>query len=459
MLNKINAYNYGVFPKTNAKTQASNFVMQKQIANSKDFKSLYTPGGVSFTGAELLIQNASKITPQLTHEVGAYRTKLATALGTTVDKLISVLEPNELKQILKKAKPENFSTGENFENVLNGTFNINLHMHTDYSDGTTSVVDRLDQAAQYAYYRKNVLQKTDPVIIGISDHDMLEDARIAIKTIADNPEKYKNIRFASETELNARYASHQVEAIGYCINPFDENLNKLIESGRETNKQYWKSFLTDQVNVWEAKAGIPAEERTTIEKVIAQAELRDVDGGRHIKYFGSPGLTMGFTNALKSIFFERGWKFDGIEKFAYEHNKKYGSYAINPGTPTLAKIAQTVKESSLGFVGIAHPCRNLDGLDLRYVFQDFKNIGIEAAEVNYQYPANNLKFSKAFQEHANLAATQAQMIKTGGGDNHADNIFTNEFSLKNLPEAVQAIFTQSKNKEMQYELLNLPMTA
>lgn len=440
MLNKINNFSEIKNQKTNNRLQIQSAVfipsVDIQIRN-KNFKSLYLPGGVSFMGGAGYINN--KAIYQNFPNFGLYRSKLAEAIGTTADCLKSILEPEELKEILQKAKPENFSIGKNFENILNGTFNINLHIHSNFSDGTLSIEEILNQAAKYAEYRKNILHKIDPVIIAFTDHDMLAGPKEVVKLISKNSEKYKDIRVVLGIEANAKHDGSQLEAIGYCINPFDKKINEFFDSRTETNKQYLKSFIEEKINKWEKSAGISPEKITTLETVIKQARDKNVTCGPHVKYFGGPGLVQGFTEALKSIFYERGWKFEGIEKFAHEHDIKYGSFAINPGTPTVNEVAQVVKDSGSGFVGIAHPCRNLGRIDLRYLFQDFKKIGVDAAEVNYQYPHNETWFPKSFQEHADLAATQAGMSKTGGGDNHTDNVFTNEFSFKNLPEKIQKI--------------------
>jgi predicted metal-dependent phosphoesterase TrpH len=435
MLKKINIYDCAKSHKINTQPNVQSNKFQPgvttQNANSKNFKSLYYPCGVSFTGLPFL-------TPKV---VCSYRAQLAEAIGVKAESLRSILEPSELKSILKNAKSENFSCGTNFKNVLNGVFGINLHIHTQYSDGKLTIKELLDQSAKYAEYRK-ALNKNSPVIVAITDHDTIDGAKEAVKIIANNPEKYKDIRVVLGAEFNAKYNSRQVEAVGYCINPFDENLNKFVNSGKEANKQYLKSFLA-HVNEWEAKAEIPAKNRTTLETIINHAETKNLDCNKQIRFLGSPGLIKGFITSLKDIFAERGWKMDGIKKFENEHCLKYKSLCINPSTPDLKEIPQMIKKSGGGFVGIAHPCRNLGGLDLRYLFQDFRKIGIDAAEANYQYPINESYFPKSFQEHADLASNINNMIKTGGSDNHTDNIFTNRFNTINLPSPIQDILGSS----------------
>lgn len=436
MLEKVNSYNT-INKSKFTKTHIVSSTLARQSIHDEGFKSLYMPSGVSFKGV-LLSTVAPKVSYDIMDTSQIYRSELAKAVGTTAYRLKSILAPDELKEMLLKAKSENFSTGNNFENVLNGKFRINLHVHLN-SDGTMSARELLDQSARYADYRKTVLHKEDPVVIGITDHDMLEGAKEAVRIIANNPEKYKNIRVMLGIEFNTHDASRQFEAIGYCINPFDKGLNGFLESRRQINREYLESFLRSEVNKWEASAGIPPEKRLTMVAVANHAKQRNVDGEKHIRYFGSPGLMYGFTNALKSIFHERGWGFAGIDEFSRKHGLQYKSFAINPATPALEEITKAIQFSDSGFVGIAHPCRNFGGVDLRLQFAKFKALGVEAVEAHYQYPTQDGRFPKSFQEHVDLAATQAGLLKSGGQDNHRNNLFTQAADLEALPLKVQEI--------------------
>lgn len=438
MITKINTYNHSNARSVNSGVEKHTPLVPIGVKDNS-FKSLYNTKGLSFKGMAVNIA-----IPQIITRPNSYHMKLAKALGIAAEKLSSILAPEELKEILRKAKPENFTTGISFENVLNGKFSINLHMHTQNSDGIIPVGELLEQSARYAQYRKS-LGKQDPLIIAISDHDTLSGVKEAVKIIAGNSKKYKDIRLVPAIEFNTVYNSRQMETIGYCINPFDKGLNEFIDSNRRTNKEYLQGFLSEKVNKWEESAGIPKDRQTTLDTVLTQARERNVDCGRNLKDFGSPGLIAGFTNALKSLFFERHWSFDGIDKFAKEHGLRYGSFAINPGTPDLKTIAQILKDSSCGFLGIAHPCRNFEKVDLRYVFPDLKESGIEAVETNYQYPIVG-RYPKSFQDHVKLAAEQSDMINTGGYDNHNDNIFSNSLGIEDLPDKAQAIIFSSEKQ-------------
>lgn len=418
--------------KTQSNVKKTEIPVTPNLKENNNFKSLYMPSGISFKG------NVFALPKQTLGDI-AYRTQLAQAVGTAIERLTSILAPDELKYILRTAKPENFSIGKNFENIINGAFKINLHMHTSNSDGAMTVEEMLNQAARYGDYRKKVLHKSDPVIIAITDHDCVDGAKAAVQIIANNPQRYENVRVVLGVEFNTYYNNRQIEAIGYCINPFDERLNTFLEHNSEINKNYLDDFLKNQVNKWEAIAGIPPAQMTTPESVIAEAKSEHTPCCNNIGFWGSGGLIQGFTKGLESIFKKRGWRMDGIDKFNHKHGLKYPNQSINPGTPNLKEVIQIVRDSGSGFVGVAHPCRNFGGVDLRYVFPQFKKIGIEAVETNYQYPLDSEVFPKSFQEHVDLAATQSGLLKSGGSDNHSDNIFTNFTQIKNLPKTVQAI--------------------
>ena len=166
-------------------------------------------------------------------------------------------------------KPENFSLGKDYANVRDGIFSINMHMHTNHSDGVMTVENLLNQAENYAEYRLNTCGKNDPVVVAITDHEMLEGSKEAIKILSEHPDDYKLIRFVPGIEFNAKYELDQedivnkhetaptlkhMEIIGYCINPFNKKLNKFLSKRRKQNQKYLNDFLTKNVNKWEKEA-------------------------------------------------------------------------------------------------------------------------------------------------------------------------------------------------------------
>ncbi len=432
---------------------------QQELPGTSNFKSLWDIKGLSFgeLGEIGEITIKEPVTPEY-QEDEKYRKKLAEALkaeyGITAspEELRSVMGAEELKFILaEELNPENFSTGENFENVRSGKFKVNLHMHTGYSDGTMSVEQLLGQAAAYADYRADKLGKADPVIVAVTDHDMLDGAKEAIKLIAQNPEKYKNIRFVPGIEFNTFYKiqddsgntdKRQFEVLGYCINPFETNqpedrdVAKFVKKGRTQNEDYLKEIIAE-LNKWEEAAGVSL---TDIGEFKASS--------RYASILGSPGFMNGIKEGLAKTFERKKLpdKDNKINEICERHIQRYGNWGVNSGTPDVEKIAEVVNSSGAGFIGIAHPARNFNNpelkayLDLGKLFPEFKQMGVEAAEVNYRY-ADTHGVNEFFRAYIKNSAEKSGMLKTGGHDNHKDNIFTNSKQFENLPGDIKGILT------------------
>jgi len=146
------------------------------------------------------------------------------------EQLKSVMGKNELLSILPKMKNENYSPKGNLEN---GVFKLDLHSHSNYSDGVGNVPQLLDQAAEYG--DKLHAKTGEKFIFALSDHDEVEGVREALKIIVKNPKKYQNLRFVPAVELSFAHAadksSNQTECselLAHCINPFSKKTTALI---------------------------------------------------------------------------------------------------------------------------------------------------------------------------------------------------------------------------------------
>ena len=59
---------------------------------------------------------------------------------------------------------------------------IDLHIHSDFSDGNYSISEICERCKNEGVYE-----------IAITDHDTVEGCKEAVRIIASNPEKYKNL--------------------------------------------------------------------------------------------------------------------------------------------------------------------------------------------------------------------------------------------------------------------------
>lgn len=177
--------------------------------------------------------------------------------------LRSIIGCEELNAVTKAADKENYLPGikayrANKEaffpergNVKSGKFLANLHTHTIYSDGKFTIAELLEQGAKYGDERVAKLGKGNPFYLAITDHDTLEGCKEAVEIVKNNPEKYKNLRLVLGIENSAQVDSPDllkgpvhVHMITYGINPFDKELNNLIQQKIDINKRNIEKVLS-----------------------------------------------------------------------------------------------------------------------------------------------------------------------------------------------------------------------
>lgn len=153
--------------------------------------------------------------------------------------LKSIISGEELLTELKTLKKENFVASP--ENIKNGKFLADLHSHSVFSDGKAEITTILEQVSNYA----NLLyQKTGKKFLyALTDHDSCEGVKEAIKLIAQNPNKFKNVKFVTGAEMSFAIKSDKttnafetIEALVYGFNPFSKkntNFFKNISNKRE----------------------------------------------------------------------------------------------------------------------------------------------------------------------------------------------------------------------------------
>lgn len=234
------------------------------------------------------VQNIVAITPENTGDVlkttfkktmeafpddFAYIKNLAKHMGIKEGeeyKLNSVMGKSQLQKLLDEFTPADFSIGKDFDGARNMTFRVNLHNHTTASDGKLTVEQFLEQARKYADRIAQNTQSDDkpPFTIAITDHDTLDGCRDALNILAADPEKYKNLKVVLGSEISVSNCDSEIvsrplnfELVGYCQNPYDEKLVKILDNIQQTRQKNVEQFLekiTDKfpefnLNIDEAK--------------------------------------------------------------------------------------------------------------------------------------------------------------------------------------------------------------
>ena len=200
--------------------------------------------------------------------------KLSGISGIQPNLLQSIMGPSEFRdKIIENSENRTFYvTGERpeekvgipdsnkLENVKMKIFGGNYHIHTVHSDGSLSVAELLEQAVSYGNEYAKINNK--PFIIGITDHNTVEGCKEAVKIIAKNPDKYKNIRVilgceisTKEDEINGyRFKKpEKYHILTMCINPFEKRLNKFLNYLQEESHN---PMVVKRISIKEAFDGI-----------------------------------------------------------------------------------------------------------------------------------------------------------------------------------------------------------
>lgn len=95
-----------------------------------------------------------------------------------------------------------------------------LHIHSCFSDGTFTIPEILEQA-----------RKENVGLLAVSDHDMLDGARL-LQKLAKGNEAYQNIKCIPAVEINTLDCGNNVHVLGYYVDLEDETFKEFIEKNR-----------------------------------------------------------------------------------------------------------------------------------------------------------------------------------------------------------------------------------
>lgn len=160
--------------------------------------------------------------------------------------LTSIVSPAEVKEILPTLKEENFSFSN--EGYNDGTYFIDLDNDSSFSNGKYSLTELLDKVAIFAdkYYEKNKKE----FIFALTDRDSVESTQQAIRIIAEEPERFKHLKFIPAVKLTFAHEAptsnigyENSEMLAYGINPFSENVVNFVNNSIEKRYKMILEFI------------------------------------------------------------------------------------------------------------------------------------------------------------------------------------------------------------------------
>lgn len=182
----------------------------------------------------------------------AYKKQLAKACGIKESDYYlfrPIIGEFELKSIIQTFEEKNFMPGRrlntsevdshNDDYIKSGEFKANMHIHTIHSDGRLTTDEFLEQAANLANQNYERTHQNPALVVAITDHDCIDGAKEVLIKLSKNPLKYKNVRIVLGVELSTitnqfRHLKKPllIHTHMFCINPFDSELNKFIDTKR-----------------------------------------------------------------------------------------------------------------------------------------------------------------------------------------------------------------------------------
>ena len=384
-----------------------------------------------------------------------YRKSLLKAIGIPENKwfsIRSIIGGQEYKSIVTEFAdvPEAYTPGKSLltdvqdgydlTGIFHRNFRISLHNHTTKSDGKMTVQQLLDQAAAYAdevaeanKHRENVLVQDSPFTIAITDHDTVDGCKEAVRIIASNPEKYKNLRVVFGTELsveNRMLGNNLTKPVPFhmvvnCINPFDKTLNEFLDATKVARKnvaqKFFNEYITELGNT-QARDIVP---RLSLEDAKKSSPTLE-EGLNYPWYYMKEYIKTKLTPEDEKAALVA---FSRIQS-RFEPKLDLQDYCMD-----MTDVMELLAKQEYGYMTIAHPALTPIGGCIKNPHEAFRHLttlislfktrgGEKALATELYYPYfGDVARSRDWLEMISKATKDNGLLPTGGLDSHGKNIF------------------------------------
>ena len=333
--------------------------------------------------------------------------------------LASIMGGEEFKNVIKKYTSEDFALGnpknkdlkDFFKNAVDGKFRISLHSHSVFSDGRLTPQEFIDMAAKYADKVAKKLPKDDtrpPFIVALTDHDNFEGCQEIVKIIAQNPEKYKNLKFVSGAEMSVKDGSNHFDLTALGVNPFDENLTRHTEDLKAKRANSANRFIKHVNEITGQKLTLEELENTDYK---GKKTLQNRSGVVYIR------------NLMKTV----------LKRIPEVHHENVKNIFKSKGysdrdIPQMEDVIRVVKKAG-GELSLTHPAKSFPNSDIGWFkgfLQHLKDKGVSGIEANHQYTHEHYSEISNLEQINTVSREFAQtngMFLSGGTDSHKYDIF------------------------------------
>ena len=272
---------------------------------------------------------------------------------------------------------------------------IDLHIHTECSDGLFSVEEVLNLAEKHLYDE-----------IAITDHDTVDGYKKALEIMKAKSYRFKLI---PGVEISCTLKNQDIHMLAYYFDASDERLLSLlnsIQNGRFVRAQQILSKLENM--------GI----KINFKRVQEIAGKNGLIGRPHI---ARALIEIGCCSSIREVF----------EIYLGENCPAN----VPKPVPSAKRIIKSIHRAG-GLAILAHPFT----LDDQSVIYDLINSGMDGMEVFYT------KHSEDKIEYYNEIALKNNLVRTGGSDFHGDGLDLVNFGYYSAPEFVSDELLQKLKK-------------
>ena len=267
--------------------------------------------------------------------------------------------------------------------------NIDLHIHTNCSDGDNSIYEVIDMA---------INNKLD--MISITDHD-------TVMAYSDEVFKYaydRGIELVTGVEISVKYNNETIHVLGYNIDVENENLNNKLEMIRNQRHIYL---------------------RDVADKFMTLGYIVNVDSLNKIEAVTKAHIANDIINNKNNSKLL-------IDKFGYIPDKgEFIESMMNEGCPCFVKkksispvmAAEMIREAG-GVVFLAHPVayKYEDGLTDEDILRIVREMNADGIEANYIYVDKFNNVIDDREHYQKLARDNGLKISTGSDFHKIDGI-------------------------------------
>ena len=357
----------------------------------------------------------------------SYIRKLAKGLNIHESEPLNIIMgPQELKDRLSMAKPEDF---------LGPCPRINLHTHSNASDGQLSPVRWVENAC--GWMRKKHLAE---YIIALTDHDTIDGLIPVLKYVVKNHDKLKGLRIVLGCELSVSFENDMLrrpvdfEILHYGINPFDKNYVQLLKKQAQNRHAQLPKLFREM-----------GQKYPQLQMNLKAFHSSCFYGANMQKGLGVNWLydTMAYFKSIMPKGCDARMIFDEMTAFGFEKEKRGLWYPAEKMLEVIGKHG--------GFASMAHPYRlqleqKLNGNVTAFISCFFKSLsqkGLMATELYYgQLKQMQPAFDKIMNGGQPAGDTERwiQLIQktsrkffpfaTGGSDNHDAYLGNGQYRTK-----------------------------